>query len=197
MDAEDCFAEALQVEPGSVKAQVSSPHPHHSPPILPTPLPCLSPAFRCCLQGNLGNALLARGQLKLQLIGTTPPLPPLTPALPSRPATDSYMPTTAAESPSMPCPPLAPPPFPPLPPRCPPLPPRAAEGTAADSDDAEAEALLVEAGRCFRTVLEADARDERALCNWAAALCARAELVLPFSPPPPPFPRELRCGCHE
>jgi hypothetical protein len=48
---------------------------------------------------------------------------------------------------------------------------------AADTDDTEAEALLIEAGRCFRAVLEVNAKDERALCNWAAALCARAELV--------------------
>mmetsp|Transcript_11041 Transcript_11041/g.31210 ORF Transcript_11041/g.31210 Transcript_11041/m.31210 type:complete len:700 (-) Transcript_11041:218-2317(-) len=91
MDAERAFTRAVKLSPSTVKAR-----------------------------GNLGNTLLARGQLKISLIESR---------------------------------------------------------QAADTDDAEAEALLINAGRCFKAVLDATGRDERALCNWAAALVARAGLV--------------------
>ena len=41
----------------------------------------------------------------------------------------------------------------------------------------ETSQVLVESGRCFRTVLSLNPRDSRALLNWGNALCLRAKLV--------------------
>ncbi|QDZ24063.1 hypothetical protein A3770_12p65810 [Chloropicon primus] len=37
--------------------------------------------------------------------------------------------------------------------------------------------ILVQSGRCYRTVLSLDPRDARALVNWGSALCLRAKLI--------------------
>ena len=41
----------------------------------------------------------------------------------------------------------------------------------------ETSEILVESGRCYRTVLSLDPRDARALLNWGSALCLRAKLI--------------------